>query len=110
MVIEHIPHPWNGFLSEIDSRLEETIELRCLGGFVLTMIYGLPRTTADMDVVAIASVSANTSLIGRVHQSRKRQPEVLVGQPVRRRKRIKGESSHSSSSSQSSFVELFSIR
>jgi hypothetical protein len=55
--------PWKSFLCEIDTRLEEAVELQCLGGFVLTTVYNLPRTTADLDVVAVASVSSNSELI-----------------------------------------------
>ena len=62
MPIEKVPEPWKDFLSELDSRLEETIEFHCLGGFVLTTIYGLPRTTADLDIVAVA-FSSNAHLI-----------------------------------------------
>lgn len=59
-----ISEPWKSFLSEIDSRLEEAVQLHCLGGFVLTTVYGLPRTTADVDVVAIATASSSANLIG----------------------------------------------
>ena len=57
-----ISEPWKSFLAEIDSRLEEAVCLHCLGGFVLTTVYGLPRTTADVDVV-VASVSSSAHLI-----------------------------------------------
>jgi hypothetical protein len=56
--------PWKSFLAEIDSGLEEAVYLHCLGGFVLTTVYDLPRTTADVDVVAIASVSSSAQLLG----------------------------------------------
>ena len=63
MPIEKVPEPWMSFLAEIDFRLVESIEFHCLGGFVLTTIYGLPRATADVDVVALASGSENGRLI-----------------------------------------------
>ena len=48
-----IPKPWNAFLRDLDRGLEEPVELHCLGGFVLTMLYGLMRPTADVDVLAV---------------------------------------------------------
>lgn len=48
-----IPKPWDAFLRDLDRSLEESVELHCLGGFVLTMLYGLVRPTADVDVLAV---------------------------------------------------------
>ena len=48
-----IPKPWDAFLKDLDRSLEEPVELHCLGGFVLTMLYGLKRPTADVDVLAV---------------------------------------------------------
>jgi len=70
-----ISEPWKSFLSEIDSQLEQRVDLHCLGGFVLTTLYGLPRTTADLDVVALPSLSSSAKLIsiaGRGSQLHKR--------------------------------------
>jgi hypothetical protein len=50
---DHVPEPWRSFLSEIDSGLPEDVEFHCLGGFVVTVVYGLSRPTADFDVLAI---------------------------------------------------------
>ena len=58
-----IPEPWKSFLSEIDARTHEPVELRCLGGFVVTMLYGLARPTADVDVVMIAPGDESERLI-----------------------------------------------
>jgi hypothetical protein len=49
-----IPEPWKSFLSEIDAAVKERVEFECLGGFVVTALYGLPRPTADVDVLSIA--------------------------------------------------------
>jgi Nucleotidyltransferase of unknown function (DUF6036) len=54
MPLKSIPEPWRSFLAEIDGRLEGAVELHCLGGFVVTMLYGLGRPTADVDVITIA--------------------------------------------------------
>ena len=59
-----ISEPWKSFFADIDSRLEDAVYLHCLGGFVLTTVYDLSRTTADVDVVAIASVSSSAHLLG----------------------------------------------
>lgn len=54
MPLEQIPEPWISFLTEIDASVNGKIEFHCLGGFVVTMVYGLARSTADVDVVMIA--------------------------------------------------------
>jgi hypothetical protein len=48
-----IPEPWHSFFLEIDRGLEQETGLEILGGFVITQVYGSPRTTADIDVVSI---------------------------------------------------------
>jgi hypothetical protein len=53
MPSKFIPEPWGSFLTEIDAFVSELIELHCLGGFVLTVLYKAPRSTADVDVIAI---------------------------------------------------------
>ena len=47
-----LPSPWAGFLDEVDTFLSRPVELHCLGGFVLTALYGLPRPTGDIDYIA----------------------------------------------------------
>jgi hypothetical protein len=47
------PAPWQGFLSEIDERLTEPVELHCIGGFVVSLLYGMPRPTADVDFLTV---------------------------------------------------------
>jgi hypothetical protein len=58
-----IPEPWFSFLSDIDERLSEDVELHCLGGFVVTLLYGLARPTVDVDVIAITPKSEVDFLI-----------------------------------------------
>jgi len=50
----HIPEPWHSFLAELDREAREETRLDCLGGFVVTQLYGLARATADLDVLLIA--------------------------------------------------------
>ncbi len=46
MHVEQIPEPWASFLSQVDDCLGEEVELHCFGGFVVTIRYGLTRSTA----------------------------------------------------------------
>ena len=45
--------PWRAFLAELDALVTHDVHLHCCGGFVVTMRYGLARTTADLDVLSI---------------------------------------------------------
>jgi hypothetical protein len=51
MPSEQIPEPWASFLSQVDDRLNDDVELHCFGGFVITTLYGLARSTVDVDVL-----------------------------------------------------------
>jgi len=51
---EATPEPWRSFLNELDRIATSTARLDCIGGFVVTMLYGLSRPTADVDVLEIA--------------------------------------------------------
>ncbi len=55
---EQVPEPWFSFLKELDALVTEPVRLDCIGGFVVTMLYGLGRPTADVDVLEIAPLSA----------------------------------------------------
>ena len=56
-------HPWRSFLDELDALVTEPVTLHCLGGFVITALYGMPRPTADVDVLAVAPGEAVTRLV-----------------------------------------------
>src|SRR5215471_21450566 len=47
------PEPWASFLSALDRELEHSVDLHCLGGFAMTMAYGVSRPTADIDILAV---------------------------------------------------------
>ena len=47
-----LPKPWPDFLKEVDAQLSQKVDLQCIGGFVLTALYGIPRATADLDYIA----------------------------------------------------------
>jgi hypothetical protein len=55
---EAIPEPWFSFLKELDALATTTVSFHCIGGFVVTMLYGLGRTTGDLDVFEVAPKSA----------------------------------------------------
>jgi hypothetical protein len=44
-----LPVPWGDFLGELDTLLDEPIELHCIGGFAVVAGYGFPRGTNDLD-------------------------------------------------------------
>jgi hypothetical protein len=46
------PLPWSAFLGELDQALSEPIALHCIGGFVVSLLFGLPRPTGDIDYIA----------------------------------------------------------
>lgn len=46
------PDPWASFLKALDDLLKEPVELHCIGGFAMTMQYGLSRATSDIDILA----------------------------------------------------------
>jgi len=52
---EKLIEPWKSFFAEIDAALNQEVSLHCLGGFVAKILYDLPRETADVDVLPIAS-------------------------------------------------------
>lgn len=55
---DRIPEPWFSFLRGLDALASETVRMDCIGGFVVTVLHGLSRATADVDVLEIAPRSA----------------------------------------------------
>lgn len=51
---KRIPEPWNSFLKELDENATEETRLDCMGGFVVTQLYGFSRETSDLDVLVVA--------------------------------------------------------
>jgi hypothetical protein len=49
---QELPSPWREFLDELDEALTESVELHCIGGFVISLLYGLPRPTGDVDYIS----------------------------------------------------------
>lgn len=57
------PAPWDSFFGELDAAADSTVRLDCIGGFVVTLLYGLDRPTADVDVVELAPREAGQTLM-----------------------------------------------
>jgi hypothetical protein len=58
-----IPEPWLSFLVEVDRALDGPVEIHCLGGFILTVFWNLPRPTGDIDVIHVGPTSASAKLL-----------------------------------------------
>ena len=54
--------PWRSFLRDLDAALKGSIELRCLGGFVVAQHYGIGRETADIDFLAAVAQSSEDDI------------------------------------------------
>ena len=51
------------FFTDIDGALNESVELHCLGGFAMAVLYQLDRPTADVDLLPVGSRFVNGYLI-----------------------------------------------
>jgi hypothetical protein len=51
--LEEPPEPWRSFFAEVDASLTEEVHLHCCGGFVVTQLYGVARSTSDVDFLAV---------------------------------------------------------
>src|SRR5882762_1304229 len=71
------PEPWHSFLGELDQEATEQTRLDCMGGIVVTILYGLARATSDLDVLPIAPREQRTPLLelgargSRLHRKHK---------------------------------------
>lgn len=57
-----LPKPWPAFLKEIDLQLSQEVKPLCLGGFVLSVVYGIPRFTGDLDYIEVVPRAAANEL------------------------------------------------
>ena len=75
MPFERPPEPWHPFFVDLDAAVDEPIELHCLGGFVMALLYGMPRLTGDVDFLSIVphhKIATLQTLAGRgsrLHQT-----------------------------------------
>jgi|SRR5437588_4554415 len=51
--LDSASEPWRSFLRELDEAVAEEVRLICMGGFVVTQLYGFSRSTADIDALSI---------------------------------------------------------
>lgn len=58
-----IAEPWLSFLRDVDRALQEKVEIHCLGAFVLSVFWELPRPTGDVDVIEIRPHTAREALL-----------------------------------------------
>lgn len=65
MSAESVPQPWRSFLRELDEETTVSVDFHCLGGFVVSTCYGLPRPTADLDVCEIVPSTSAKMLLQR---------------------------------------------
>ena len=69
MLPEHSPNPaapdepWHSFLKDLDDQLTEETILHCMGGFAVVQAYGLARSTADIDVIAVLPYETTSQLV-----------------------------------------------
>ena len=61
--MKNIPEPWKSFFAAINRTLNEETRLEILGGFVVTILYDAPRTTADVDVISVIPNTETGNLI-----------------------------------------------
>lgn len=66
-----VPEPWHSFLTELDDALSESVELHCIGGFVITLLYGLPRSTGDVDILLISPATQQAKLLEKAGKGSK---------------------------------------
>jgi hypothetical protein len=68
------PEPWDSFFKELDEAVDTIVRIDCIGGFVVTLLYGLERPTADVDVIELRPRAAAETLMelgirgGPLHQ------------------------------------------
>jgi hypothetical protein len=60
-----VPAEWAAFLDELDRLVPEPIRLVCIGGFVLRVMYRIPRVTADIDCISILPFRDLEEIAGR---------------------------------------------
>jgi hypothetical protein len=58
-----IQEPWLGFLHDVDQAMSQDVEIHCLGGFVLHVLWELPRPTGDVDFIEITPSDAARELL-----------------------------------------------
>jgi hypothetical protein len=68
MPLKSIPELWKSFLEEVNVRVEGADELHCLNGFAATLLYGVGRPTADVDLITDAPADIIEQLIQSIYE------------------------------------------
>lgn len=63
MANKTLPEPWLSFFRRVDAQLTEVIRLELFGGFVVTLVHGASRSTADIDAVRVTPQTASARLL-----------------------------------------------
>ncbi len=58
-----VKEPWLSFLRDVDQELDGPVEVHCLGGFVLGVLWDLPRPTGDIDFIEVRPGEASEELL-----------------------------------------------
>jgi hypothetical protein len=66
-----VPDPWRSFLEDIDRATNAALALHCIGGFAVSLFYGLSRPTGDIDVVDVTPAEAGPWLAATAGQGSK---------------------------------------
>ena len=67
--------PWRSFFLDVQRALDQPVDLHCIDGFVISMLYRMPRPTVDVDFVSVApylEIAALQAIAGRgspLHQA-----------------------------------------
>ena len=52
------------FFAEVDALLNEEVQLHCCGGFVVIQLYGVARSTSDVDFLYVPNTWKRLAEIG----------------------------------------------
>jgi hypothetical protein len=80
MPAERMPEPWPSFLAEIDRSAAAPIDLHCLGGFAVSVYYGLEVDVEDVKHLA-RSKNLDLDLLKARYKAELRP--IVVGPPER---------------------------
>src|SRR5437867_1373921 len=58
-----IKEPWLSFLRDVDRALKQPVAVHCLEGFILSVLWDLPRPTGDIDFIEVRPGDASGELL-----------------------------------------------
>jgi hypothetical protein len=57
-----IPEPWFSFLRELDAAVHKEVRLDCMGGFVISLVYGFSRVGRTRTAPTLSELGVKASL------------------------------------------------